>query len=279
LPPEFPARLHVLFARDARVGVVIRRGPAKQVATLLWDRERDTFELGQWLKGRIYERRCDLSPDGKHLLYFAMNGRWQSPVGGSWTAISRAPYLKAIVLLGKGDCWNGGGLWTKCDRYWLNDGQHAHTLMYDNSDRLLRQDRRSRPGESFGGECPGVYYPRLQRDGWHLIEHLSVSKHEDNTIFEKPVSKDWLLRKVAHGQIGSPPGKGCYWDEHQLMNRATGETIPQPDWEWAERDGGRLVWATAGKLFAGRVIDSGLANETELFDFNPLKFEAIKAPY
>jgi cytochrome bd-type quinol oxidase subunit 2 len=30
--------------------------------------------VGQWLKGRIYERRSDLSPDGKHLIYFAMNG-------------------------------------------------------------------------------------------------------------------------------------------------------------------------------------------------------------
>ena len=56
--------------------MVIRRGPSKSVATLLWDRKRNTFHMGQWLKGRIYERRCDLSPDGKYLIYFAMNGWW-----------------------------------------------------------------------------------------------------------------------------------------------------------------------------------------------------------
>src|SRR5215470_7646047 len=73
--PAFPARLHVLLARDARLGVVIRRGPSRSVCTLLWDRKTDKFQLGQWMRGRIYERRSDLSPDGKHLIYFAMNGR------------------------------------------------------------------------------------------------------------------------------------------------------------------------------------------------------------
>jgi hypothetical protein len=102
----------VLLARDAPLGLVIRRGPSSRVATILWHRQRDTFELGQWLKGRIYERRCDLSPDGAHFLYFAMNGQWQSESRGSWSAISRAPYLRAIGFFPKGDCWHGGGLFT-----------------------------------------------------------------------------------------------------------------------------------------------------------------------
>ncbi len=69
---------------------------------MLWDRQCDRFQLGQWLKGRIYERRSDLSPDGKYLIYFAMNGRWQSEACGAWTAISQAPYLKAIAIFPKG---------------------------------------------------------------------------------------------------------------------------------------------------------------------------------
>jgi hypothetical protein len=94
----FAARIHVLLASDAPVGLVIRRSPSKCVATLLWNRMKDEFQLGQWLKGRIYERRSDLSPDGKHFLYFAMNGKWQTEARGSWTAISRAPYLKALAI-------------------------------------------------------------------------------------------------------------------------------------------------------------------------------------
>ena len=122
MPKAFPPRLHAILARDAKVAVVFRRGPSKSVCTMLWDRKRDTFRMGQWFRGRIYERRADLSPDGKFLIYFAMNGKVETETGGSWTAISRAPGLKAIVLLAKGDCWHGGGLFTGDRQFWLNDG-------------------------------------------------------------------------------------------------------------------------------------------------------------
>src|SRR5262245_42678668 len=126
LTTRFSARLHVLLARDTSFGLVIRRGPSKTVCTIGWDRKSDKFELGQWMRGRIYERRCDLSPDGRHFSYFAMNGKWSSRNRGSWTAISRVPYLKAIAMFKKGDCWNGGGLFLSKRKYWLNDG-YRHT--------------------------------------------------------------------------------------------------------------------------------------------------------
>src|SRR6185295_14189761 len=113
---SIPARIHVLMARNAPIGVVIRRGPSKTVCTISWDRQMDTFRLGQCMRGRIYERRSDLSPDGKHMIYFAMNGRWHSAAKGAWTAVSKAPYLKAVALYPKGDCWNGGGLFTSPKR-------------------------------------------------------------------------------------------------------------------------------------------------------------------
>jgi hypothetical protein len=54
---------------------VFRRGPVNAVCTVGWNRKTDEFQLGQWLRGRIYERRADLSPDGRHLIYFARGGR------------------------------------------------------------------------------------------------------------------------------------------------------------------------------------------------------------
>jgi hypothetical protein len=179
---RFAPRIHVLFASDAPMGLVIRRGPSKCVATLLWNRKTDKFQLGQWLKGRIYERRCDLSPDGKFFLYFAMNGKWKGEARGSWTAISRAPYLKALALFSKGDCWHGGGLWTTSRKYWLNDG-YGHEVLRDTTS--VQRDSKWHPSEYYGGECPGVYYPRLIRDGWSLKETLHVGKWKDNVIFEK----------------------------------------------------------------------------------------------
>src|ERR1051326_875206 len=124
---KFAARIHALLASDKPTGLIIRRGPSNQVCTINWDRQRDDFQIGQWMKGRIYERRSDLSPDGKYFIYFAMNGRWRGEAKGAWTALSRAPYLKALAIFPKGDCWHGGGLFTGKNRYWLNDG-YGHSV-------------------------------------------------------------------------------------------------------------------------------------------------------
>ena len=109
-----PCRLYVILARDASVGVIFRRGPSKWVQIVLWDTASDTFSPGQWFHGRIYEKRCDLSPDGTFMIYFArkINGRtiFDAEYTYAWTAISRPPYLTALALWPKGDCWDGGGL-------------------------------------------------------------------------------------------------------------------------------------------------------------------------
>lgn len=273
---RFAARLHVLLARDQPLGLILRRGPSNSVATLLWNRKKDQFQLGQWLRGRIYERRSDLSSDGRHFLYFAMNGKWNTESRGSWTAISRAPYLKALSFLPKGDCWHGGGLWTGVNRYWLNDGGGHQTLW---STSRLHRDLHWQPAEDYGSECTGVYYPRLIRDGWTLKAAVDVSRTSEQVIFEKPCAHGWVLRKIAHAESGAPPGKGCYWDEHALLHPASGAAIAYPDWEWAELDGSRLVWAALGQLATGRLTQQGLMETRTLIDLNDLVFEARAAPY
>jgi hypothetical protein len=274
--PRFAPRIHVLLASDAPVGLVIRRGPSKCVATLLWDRRRDEFRLGQWLKGRIYERRSDLSPDGRYAIYFAMNGKWTSESKGSWIAISRAPYLKAVSFFPKGDCWYGGGLWTGPNTYWLNDG---NVQLTSRDAKEVRRDRTFQPAGNYGGECPGVYYHRLQRDGWTLVARRKVGKWKDHDIFEKNIGKGWTLRKIAHAQIGAPAGNGCYWDEHELVGPGDDQILRRPTWQWAELDGKRLVWAAGGKLFAAKITTAGPADEVKLYDFNDMTFEAVEAPY
>jgi hypothetical protein len=269
---KFPARLHVLLARDAKIALVIRRGPSKSVCTVLWNRERDTFKLGQWMRGRIYERRCDLSPDGRRFMYFAMNGRWHSETKGSWTAISRVPYLKAVGLYAKGDCWHGGGLFLSDEEFWLNDG-YGHRELKAASD--LRRKVDGHPPEYFGGECLTVYYNRLQRDGWVMDK----GEYQGATLFERKLPKSWRLRKLAFAEIGAPPGRGCYWDAHELRHESTGTVLAFPEWEWADFVDGRLVWASEGKLCAGRLGRGKLNGERLLHDFNGMKFEAIAAPY
>ena len=64
-PVESPCRLFVDVAREAPVAVVLRRGPTDWARLSLWHTDTDTFEHGQWIKGRIYERRSDVSADGR----------------------------------------------------------------------------------------------------------------------------------------------------------------------------------------------------------------------
>lgn len=101
------ARLFILLAPDAPVGVVIRRGPSSQVLLIKWDLEKDTFEHGQWLKARVYERRCDLSPDRESLVYFASD---QYRAMRRWTALSRPPNFTALTLWRKFNGYGGGGI-------------------------------------------------------------------------------------------------------------------------------------------------------------------------
>jgi len=273
---SIPPRLHVLLARDASAAVVIRRGPSRHTAVIGWDRKTDKFKVGQWLYGRIYERRCDLSPDGEHLIYFAMNGRWESSVKGSWTAISKAPYLRAVSLFAKGDCWHGGGLFQTSTKYWLNDG-YGHEFQLE--DRHLRRVVEYPWHEKYGGECLGVYYIRLQRDGWELKCSSLDEEGFQVTIFEKHVKEHWILRKRAHAGQSRIAGRGVYFDTHELVNSRTEEVIPKIDWEWAELDGKRLTWAANGCLYAGRLNVKGMYSEELLHDFSPMQFERLEAPY
>lgn len=278
---RFAPRIHVLLARDAPVGLVIRRGPSKCVATLLWDRRTDEFQLGQWLKGRIYEDRCDLSPDGKHFLYFATK-----KANYYWTAISRAPYLKALVLLRQLDSYYGGGLWTGRKSFWSSTGPLI-LQNYTNAD--FRIDPNYQPVECFGCRYPPVYYTRLVRDGWSFRQNVrefvhepafaAVGKMKKVLIFEKPIPGGWILRKIVNAEMKGPPGKGYNWDEHELVNPANNSTIACPQWQWADLDGKRLVWAAEGKLFGGRLTGDDLVDETKLFDFSEMTFSPIEAPY
>lgn len=295
-PKKIEARLHVLLARKNATALVIRRGPSKQVGTFLWDRKTNKVSPGQWLKGRIYERRSDISPDGKYFIYFAMNGKWKSKSKGSWTAISKTPYLKAIAFFPKGDGWNGGGLWTGMQSYWLNAG-FGHEVALDTDQ--VRRDTQYKFDPQYGNECLSVYYPRLIRDGWKHIERRKVKLEEPNPfvaydpsfkkkypgegfelqdIFEKAYNPEWTLVKIAQTGIEHPTGKGTYWDEHILRNDQTAEEMVLPHWEWAEVGKKKLLWAEKGKLFSGMIGKKGLV-ENEIFDFNQVSFEPLEAPY
>lgn len=278
MKPEkaYPPRIHVIVARDAPVAVVFRRGPTKVAATFLWDLDRDTVTVGQWFKGRIYPMRADLSPDGKHMIYFAMDGRWSSESKGSWTAVSRAPFLKALAFYPKGDCWYGGGLWRDNHQYWLNDGELKAIRL---SSDVVQTHKIELPAGRTSGECPGVYFNRLMRDGWQFIHQVNIGRHKTEDVFDRRISDNARLVKHFRAELDHPEGKGVYWEEHKIIGPERQLIAAFPEWEWADVYSSNILWASAGCLYRGEVGTDGILKETMVADLNGLQFEAIAAPY
>jgi hypothetical protein len=102
-------KLFVIPARSEPTAVILRRGPSAWYHVIQWDMRRDRFVHGAWFRGRIYEEKCDVSPDGRLLVYFVHQGsRVGTEFTDSWTAISRVPWLEALVVWPQGTTYGGG---------------------------------------------------------------------------------------------------------------------------------------------------------------------------
>jgi hypothetical protein len=281
-------RLYAILARHSPEAVVFRRGPSNRVVLIRWNTEDDTFETGQWLRGRIYERRCDLSPDGRLLLYFAAN--YRKPYY-SWSAISRPPFLKALALWPKGDGWGGGGHFQSNTRIALNHRAPEMALApgWSIPGWLKVKQFGDRPG---WGEDDPVWAERLERDGWKLISYPTETKTDFGAkvafefsppiIWRKPNPawpKRFSLNMSITGLI-EKEGPG-YVTEHSVVE-ATGrqENLGRTDWaDWSST--GDLLFAMNGCVYRlpckkGYLI--ALEDASKVADFATLEFEAKRAP-
>ena len=133
-----PPRLFVIAASAADEAVIFRKGPADWCHIIRWNTADDSFHRGAWIKARVYAERCDLSPNGKLLLYFALQGnRHGTSYAGSYTAISRSPWLKALALWPQGDTWGGGGRFTSNSHVVLRAGCTLSGTHPDHRDPLI----------------------------------------------------------------------------------------------------------------------------------------------
>ncbi|RYX83746.1 hypothetical protein EON83_13305 [bacterium] len=253
-------KLHVLFASENDSALVLRRGPVNQVAVLSWNRARDTFTLGQWLKGRIDENCCDLSPDGKHFLYQAKKYEPEAGYAVFYTVMSRAPYLKAIHFWSYKKRVFGGAFFDN-NRFWMSS--------FPPEIRTFPQFAREKELpelEAVVAQYDIVAY-RLRRDGWVLQPD------------------DYQRRNLWHKTFGDYTlGLSIYRQRDKLPNsyelrRGDVEVISGDKWTWADFDSQRkrLCFARDGQLWA-LVLKTG-AKETLIHDFNGMEFEARVAPY
>lgn len=267
-------RIYGIMAREAPVCVLFRRGPSKWTQLVKWHTASDTFDAGQWFKGRIYEHRSDLTPNGRFLVYFAskINAHTVQDSGGytyAWTAISEPPQFKAIALWPKGDCWHGGGLFASNGAVWLNHRPDTAQPHPNHNSSMFKVT----PNPQAAGEDEPIHSMRLERDGWHCVQQGKFTmqgrsgwKTEQTEIWEKEGRVGKRLRrellKIDFKSYGGP-----YIEQFSLVKK-NDAPVTIADASWAELDQrGALVFARFGKLFRGALTKQGI-EEKELTDLN-----------
>lgn len=272
------ARLSVLLARDAPVGVIFRRGPSKQVLMIRWDLERDTFEAGQWLKGHVYKEHCDLSPRGDLLIYLAAKHTGENQ--GTWTAISRPPYFTALALWLLDGTWQGGGgIFLSRTQVVLSHIEPEPELAAGFS---LPPWLMVSPEMTLNMAPTASIFTENRRfwDGWHLLEKTTAVK--GGTIDMKDLwAKRWprfspnvMLR--VRTQVSS---RARHRQTYELKGDSGIVSLGAADWaDWCPS--GDLLLAREGRIYriGNHRYPESSGFVKELIDLSPLHFEEREAP-
>lgn len=251
--PRAKCQLYVILARSASTAVVFRRGPTKQVRLILWDRHDDSFTPGQWFKGRIYERRGDLSPNGRRLVYFASNGK------DTWTAISNPPFLTALALWPSDGTYGGGGLFTSNDDVLIN---HTPDRMTPDPSKGIPKIRYTRLAEFGGrGEDDPIGHVRRVRDGWTLATEPQIYEKSNGLKGKRHrILRERLLG--VHEVMGD-----TYALEYDVGDVSMGRA------HWADWDrNGDLLLSQDGRLYRSA---HPYTERRELADFRDQTFEPM----
>ncbi|MEO8607012.1 MAG: hypothetical protein ABI690_03985 [Chloroflexota bacterium] len=301
-----PARLFVLLARTAPVGVILRRGPSDWVQMIHWNTRSDVFTPGQWFHGRIYEHKSDLSPNGKLFVYDAYKP-WINPTdseyGNRWTAVSKPPYFTALGLWTHKSFQGGGGHFNDDEQLLVN---FLHDELTPHPDHRPKEIEVTRT-ESENYMKNSIRYHRMLRDGWKQLGFKKITRlpfwfkgkflPENDT---KIILQKWVRHSAAPINLMceitysyrtvSPRGsrhKALYEIVPQYRYSAkwySPKESPRTDYylsgvTWADFDYKRRpVMAKDGKIFTVNLNEADELIFTELADFNANQPEAIESP-
>ncbi|WP_433439873.1 hypothetical protein [Nonomuraea sp. CA-141351] len=233
-----PCRLYVLVATAAPVALIMRRAPAGWWHLLEWDLRVREVRPGAWLRGTLYPRRCDISPDGKLLGYFAL-GHGQPP-WDTYFAVSKAPWLTALAAWHTGGTWTGGCAFAGDNSLTISasmDKQPFHgsypygatveALSLDWTYRDLQNEykRGWRPIEGAAGRVP----PELRE----AVLVGRIRPGGDRALVLAHTGTDFQRHGIEGVQV------------NYLREEDDGRLTPLPEAAWADWDNeGRLLMAT-----------------------------------
>jgi hypothetical protein len=247
--PDAPCRLFVYLAREAPIGVVLRRGPSDWARLSLWRTDTDTFEHGQWIAARVYERRSDLSADGELFVAFVRRSSGPDAAGhDTWIAVSRPPWFTALALWFVGGTYHTGGmfpdgrtLWTGFDPNPPSQGRLPRWL--DTTTALPPYVDRTNDWTD-----RTVWINRLLGDGWSRVDGAAPETWERRSPSGELTLAMTVLSNSDFGAYG-----GRYVVEYNIRADASSKVVPIGRATWADWDQrGRLIVAQNGRLLRWR---------------------------
>jgi hypothetical protein len=203
--------------------------------------------------GRIYPEKCDLSPDGQLFGYSAAKyWLWQREYKGTWTAVSRPPYLTALALWPVGGRWVGDAVFVDDQTImvgWAGEPQH-------------HRDHPPGPLPVLGWRAAGLSCQRSSEFGWQGSTDVRKTSADLTLGREWPVGRYYPSNAITAYRL--------YGQANRLL--ATFEA------HWADWDQqGRLVATIGGRVVAGKLTrDKRLVwrQLTDLHDEKPARLEA-----
>ena len=254
ITPRESARVHLLPALKARVCIVIVRRRSKWFHILKWNLRNNQLIPGSWFQGKLYSKRCDVSWDGRWMVYLAMGNDGRK----TWNGLCQPPWLKTVIDCPNDGTWAGGGVFTgkrhlEANTLWHADKDLAKAGSAPDGYRITRLDS--------GGEDFPVLYKRLERDGWErqgdnygkdktlksLKHTYAVANLGDDGWACQPTRKHPVLKAWFRGYF-----ERGYTFDFQLESNP--ELLQQSEW---------ACWSSNGDLLA---VDDGILKRYSLQD-------------
>jgi hypothetical protein len=245
--------LSVIRARAAPIAVIFRQGPTKQVRMVRWRMDTDELLHGQWFAGRLFPARCDISPDGELVVYFARRR------SDTFTAVARPPYFTPLAVWDEEGEWNGGGEWLSNVRLRLRSRMPLEPGFTLPSWLELRNQLDA---------------SRFNRDGWQRVDAEAV-----------PYTGGKRHATLAGIELQRRPARsvdGKITDRHAYAFRIVTPAGPRDDLgtaDWADwHPSGDVAIARDGVIQRIAISHRCLGEATTVVDFNGDTFEKLAPP-
>ncbi len=263
-----PPRIFCLPATAAPVVAVLRRGPADWSHVGRWDLRRRVYEPGAWLRGRVFPRRCDLSPDGRWLCYFAHKpgATWEH--GDTYIAVSKLPWLTALHASGANGTWTRGSQFIE-GRDASREGPALPIPYRLAPTRTAQFAAERRRGWVESPDSP----PRDPKDLWDQRRNARLERPQpggDRTLHVESVG-------LAGGEFGVEQAVDGLRVRYAIADGDDIELLD--DLQWADWDAeGRLLVATRDGRIQIRELRDGLARVVFEVDLNAFTPDPQPAP-